>query len=44
MIQPGDHATIGIRLQKPVGIEPGMRFAVREGSKTVGAGVVLSVS
>jgi elongation factor Tu len=43
MIQPGDHATVDITLQKPVGMEAGMRFAVREGSKTVGAGVVLSV-
>ena len=44
MLTPGDHAEVGLELQKPVGIEPGMRFAVREGSKTVGAGVVLSVS
>jgi elongation factor Tu len=44
MIQPGDHAEISFKLQKPIGMEPGMRFAVREGSKTVGAGVVLSVS
>jgi elongation factor Tu len=43
MINPGDHAQVSIELTKPVGIEPGMRFAVREGSKTVGAGVVLSV-
>jgi translation elongation factor EF-Tu-like GTPase len=28
---------------KPVGMEAGMRFAVREGSRTVGAGVILSV-
>jgi elongation factor Tu len=43
MINPGDHAQISLELQKPVGMEPGMRFAVREGSKTVGAGVILSV-
>jgi elongation factor Tu len=43
MINPGDHAEVSLELQKPVGMEPGMRFAVREGSKTVGAGVVLSV-
>jgi len=43
MIKPGDHAEIGLELLKPVGMEPGMRFAVREGSKTVAAGVVLSV-
>jgi elongation factor Tu len=43
IIQPGDHATVRFTLMKPVGMEPGMRFAVREGSKTVGAGVVLEV-
>jgi elongation factor Tu len=43
MILPGDHAKVGLDLTKPVGMEPGMRFAVREGSKTVGAGVILSV-
>jgi elongation factor Tu len=43
MIRPGDHAEVSLELMKPVGMEPGMRFAVREGSKTVGAGVILSV-
>ena len=42
-ILPGDHAKVSLELGKPVGMEPGMRFAVREGSKTVGAGVILSV-
>jgi elongation factor Tu len=43
MLAPGDHAKVALELHKPVGMEPGMRFAVREGGKTVGAGVVLSV-
>jgi len=43
MIMPGDHAEVSLDLMKPVGMEPGMRFAVREGGKTVGAGVVVSV-
>jgi elongation factor Tu len=43
MVQPGDHAQVSLELLKPVGMEPGMRFAVREGNKTVGAGVILSV-
>jgi elongation factor Tu len=43
IITPGSHAEVSIELQKPVGLEPGMRFAVREGSKTVGAGIVLDV-
>lgn len=42
-LTPGDHVEVGIELLKPVGMEPGMRFAVREGGRTVGAGVVLSV-
>ena len=43
MINPGEHAEVALELMKPVGMEAGMRFAVREGGKTVGAGVVLSV-
>jgi elongation factor Tu len=43
MILPGDHAEVFLELHKPVGMEPGMRFAVREGGKTVGAGIILSV-
>ena len=42
-VNPGDRATIRFSLLKPVGIEPGMRFAVREGGKTVGAGIVTAV-
>jgi len=42
-IQPGDHAEVSFKLQRPVGIEVGMRFALREGGKTVGAGVILTV-
>jgi elongation factor Tu len=43
-IAPGSHAEVTIDLHKPVGLEPGMRFAVREGSRTVAAGVVLDVT
>ena len=43
MVQPGDHATISFKLLKPVGMEVGSRFAVREGGMTVGAGRVLEV-
>ncbi len=43
MLTPGDHSKVSLELQKPVGMEPGMRFAIREGGKTVGAGIVLSV-
>ena len=40
-VAPGDRATITFELDKPTAFEPGMRFAIREGGKTVGAGVVL---
>jgi len=43
IVMPGSHITMGIDLIKPVGVEPGMRFAVREGSRTIGAGVVTAV-
>ncbi|MGH6615729.1 elongation factor Tu [Sphingomonas sp.] len=43
-VSPGDQADIGFTLSKPVGIEPGVRFAIREGGRTVGAGVVIEVT
>ncbi len=43
MLTPGDHGKVSLLLHKPVGMEQGSRFAVREGGKTVGAGVILSV-
>lgn len=43
MIYPGQQADIVFRLQKAVGIEKSMRFALREGGKTVGAGIVTEV-
>ena len=39
-VAPGDRATLDVDLQKPAGFEVGSRFAVREGSRTIGAGVV----
>jgi elongation factor Tu len=42
-VSPGDQAEISFDLGKPVGIERGMRFAIREGGKTVGAGLVTDV-
>ena len=42
-VMPGDRAEVGFSLNRPVACEPGMRFAIREGGKTVGAGVVLEV-
>jgi elongation factor Tu len=43
MVLPGDHTRLNVLLDKPIAIEPGSRFAVREGGKTVGSGVVTEV-
>ena len=43
VVSPGDSTEISFDLGKPVGIEQGMRFAIREGGKTVGAGLVTDV-
>lgn len=40
MMMPGDRVTMVVELIQPIAIEKGMRFAIREGGKTVGAGVV----
>jgi elongation factor Tu len=40
MVVPGDNVTITVELITPVAMEPGLRFAIREGGKTVGAGAV----
>ena len=44
LVEPGARARVGFRLGRPTGIEPGMRFALREGGRTIGAGVVVSVT
>lgn len=41
-VNPGDRATVNFKLGKSIAFEPGMRFAIREGGKTVGAGIVLA--
>jgi len=43
MIMPGDNAEIEVKLITPVAMEEGLRFAIREGGRTVGAGVVTKV-
>ena len=43
-IYPGGRATVRFRLLRAVAVEPGMRFAMREGRKTIGAGVVTVVN
>ncbi len=43
MVMPGDHIDMEIKLITPIAIEPGLRFAIREGGRTVGSGVVANV-
>ena len=44
MIMPGDNTTIQVSLITPIAIEEGLRFAIREGGRTVGSGVVSKIS
>ena len=43
MCNPGDNIEIGVELITPIAIEQGLRFAIREGGKTVGSGVVTTI-
>jgi elongation factor Tu len=43
MVMPGDNVEMGIELIVPVAIEEGLRFAIREGGRTVGSGVVTKI-
>ncbi len=43
MVMPGDDVVISVKLITPVGLEDGLKFAIREGGKTVGAGVITKV-
>src|SRR2546428_8423398 len=43
MVMPGDNVTVSVELQKPVAMEKGLRFAIREGGRTIGAGRVTEV-
>jgi elongation factor Tu len=43
MVMPGDNVRIAIKLITPIAVEEGLRFAIREGGRTVGAGVVTSI-
>ncbi len=43
MCMPGDNVEMGIELITPIAVEDGMRFAIREGGRTVGAGAVTSI-
>ena len=40
MVLPGDNVSMGVNLIAPIAMDEGLRFAIREGGRTVGAGVV----
>jgi len=44
MVMPGDNVTMNVELIAPIAMEEGLRFAIREGGKTVGAGVVTKIT
>jgi elongation factor Tu len=43
MCMPGDNVKVSVELQKPIAMDDGIRFAIREGGKTVGSGVVTKI-
>ena len=43
MVMPGDNTKLTVRLITPIAIEEGLRFAIREGGRTVGSGVVSKI-
>ncbi len=44
MVMPGDTVTFSVKLQAPIAMEQGLNFAIREGGRTVGAGVVTKIT
>jgi elongation factor Tu len=43
MVMPGDNVSVTAELINPIAMDQGLRFAVREGGKTVGSGVVTEI-
>jgi len=44
MVMPGDNLEMTVELGKPIAMDPGQRFAIREGGRTVGAGRVTTIN
>jgi len=44
MVMPGDNLTLSVKLIAPIAMDPGLRFAIREGGRTVGSGVVSTIT
>jgi len=43
MVMPGDNVTVEVELITPVALEKGLRFAIREGGRTVGSGAIIDI-
>ncbi|MBW2701317.1 MAG: elongation factor Tu, partial [Deltaproteobacteria bacterium] len=43
MVMPGDNISVDVKLIQPIAMEQELRFAIREGGRTVGAGVVTEI-
>ncbi|PKM21539.1 MAG: elongation factor Tu, partial [Gammaproteobacteria bacterium HGW-Gammaproteobacteria-14] len=43
MVMPGDNVKLVVKLINPIAMDEGLRFAIREGGRTVGAGVVAKI-
>ncbi len=43
MVMPGDNVEITVKLIAPIAMEEGMRFAIREGGRTIGAGTISEI-
>jgi elongation factor Tu len=43
MVMPGDNITMTVELISPIAMEKGLRFAIREGGRTIGAGTVAEI-
>ena len=43
MVMPGDNTSMSVELITPIAMEKGLRFAIREGGRTVGAGTVAEI-
>ena len=43
MVMPGDNVSLSVKLINPIAMEKGLRFAIREGGRTVGSGQVTEI-
>jgi len=43
MVMPGDNVNLSVKLITPIAMEKGLRFAIREGGRTVGAGTITDI-